>query len=442
MTTRRWTAVADAGGPGAPPLYLAGARLIDGSGTNPGPRPQAVLVADGRIAAVAPEPDLPCPDGAIRWDARGLTVMPGMIDCHDHLASPEGSWAQRAQVSPTLAVLQTARVLRDTLRSGFTTIRDAGGLDAGMREGAESGLIAGPRLRISVNLLCQTGGHNDHRLPSGIERDFPKLPGLPDGRCDGPADCRRKVREMVMAGADWVKFCTTGGISSRVGGPLVPQFSPEEVRAIVDTAHRAGLPAMVHAYGGEGVDMALEAEVDSVEHGAALTEAQIARMVRQGTWLVPTFAVFREVVAIRDRDPALLPEQVPARAAQLSRQQADSFPKALAAGVRIALGTDLGPFRHRGNAVEFGLMVAAGMTPMQAILAGTRDAAACLGLADEVGQLRPGYRADLIALRGDPLADIRVLEDTARLRLVLKDGVAALDRGPLPEAAGQARHAG
>lgn len=427
-------AEAGAGGPGAPPLYLAGARLIDGSGQDRGHRPHALVVAEGRIAAVAPEAELPCPDGALRWDARGLTAMPGLIDCHDHLASPEGSWAQRAQVPPTLAVLQTARILGDTLRTGFTTIRDAGGLDAGMKAGVESGLIPGPRLRISVNLLCQTGGHNDHRLPAGIERDFPRLPGLPDGRCDGPEDCRRKVREMVMAGADWIKFCTTGGISSRIGGPLVPQFSPEEVRAIVDTAHRAGLPAMVHAYGGEGVEMALEAGVDSLEHGAALTEPQIGRVVRQGTWLVPTFAVFREVLAIRDRDPALLPEQVPARAAQLLRRQAESFPRALAAGVRIALGTDLGPFRHRGNAVEFCLMVEAGMTPMQAILAGTRDAAACLGLGEEVGQLRPGFRADLIALEGDPLNDIRVLEDTARLRLVLKDGVAALDRGPLAAA--------
>ncbi|MFT8244920.1 amidohydrolase family protein [Roseomonas sp. BN140053] len=402
--------------------YIAGARLLDGTGTDHGDRPSALLTDGQRIAAVAPEAELDCPADAVRLDAAGLTLMPGMIDCHDHLAAIGGSWGQRAQISPTLGVLTVAQTLHEMLLTGFTSVRDAGGLDAGMKQAVERGMIPGPRLQISVNLLCQTGGHNHHIEPAGIDRDFPKLPYLPDGICDGPDACRRKTREMIFAGADWVKFCTTGGISSRTGGPLVCQFSREEVRAIVDTAHTAGKPAMVHAYGGEGVDIALEAGVDSIEHGAALTEAQIERMAAQGTWLVPTFAVFRKVLAIQAADPAALPDYVARKARDLLERQAESFPKAVAAGLKIALGTDLGPFQHNRNAVEFGHMVEGGMTPMQAIVAGTGAAADCIGLGDRVGRLRPGMLADLLLVDGDPLQDIRVLEDPARLRLIMQDG--------------------
>jgi imidazolonepropionase-like amidohydrolase len=403
-------------------LHISNARLIDGTGVDRGDRPYALLIDGPMITAVAPDAELPCPADATAINAAGMTVMPGMIDCHDHIASQSGNWRQRAQVPPTLVVLNTAKTLHDTLMSGFTSIRDAGGLDLGLKMGVESGLIPGPRLKISVNLIYQTGGHHDTRELAGIDRDFSRLPGLPSGVCDGVDACRRTVREMIFWGADWVKFCTTGGISSRSGGPLICQFSAEEVRAIVETAHAAGKPAMVHAYGGAGIDIALDAGVDSIEHGAALTEPQIERMVKQGTWLVPTFAVFKKVLEIERADPSALPAYIPRKARELLELQAVSFPRAVAAGVKIAMGTDLGPFEHFRNAVEFGHMVEGGMTPMQAIVAGTSKAAECIGLGDQVGVLRAGMLADLLLVDGDPTRDIRLLEDVSRIRLVMRDG--------------------
>ena len=406
----------------APAWHVSNARLVDGTDFDHEDRPYSLIVDDGRISAVGPSSDLVRPDGAVTIDARGMTLMPGMIDCHDHLANFPEPWRDRAQISPSLAVLKVARTLADTLLSGFTSIRDAGGLDSGLKRGAELGLIPSPRLQISVNLLSQTGGHNDTMEPAGIEKDFPRLPGVPSGVCDGIEDCRRKTRQMIAAGADWVKFCTTGGISSRIGGPLTCQFSLEEVRAIVDTAHTAGKPAMCHAYGGAGVDIALAAGVDSLEHGAALTESQIETMVRQGTWLVPTFAVYRKVLALAHVSPDALPDYIPRKARDLVERQAVSFGLALRAGVKIALGTDLGGMEHLRNAVEFGHMVEAGMTPLQAIAAGTGQAARCIGLGDDVGLLRPGMLADLILVDGDPRRNVRILEDSRNIKLVMQGG--------------------
>lgn len=409
---------ADAG-----PFYIFGAKLIDGTGVDTADRPFALLIEGRCLETVAPQSEFPCPDGAVPLDATGMTVMPGMIDCHDHLSIIEATWRQRAQIPPTLAVLLTAKTLHETLMTGFTAVRDAGGLDLGLKLAAEDKLIPSPRLKISVNIISQTGGHNHHVEPAGIDRDFPKLPGMLDCVCDGPEQCRRKAREMIFAGADWVKFCTTGGIASRIGGPLIPQFSPPEVQAIVDTAHTAGKPAMCHAYGGDGVDFALDAGVDSLEHGTALNDRQIEKMVKRGTWLVPTFAVFRKVLDIQARDPSALPAYMPRKAAELLELQATSFPKAMQAGIKIALGTDLGPFQHKRNAVEFSHMVDAGMTSMQAIVAGTRMAAECIGLGAEVGVLRPGMLADLLVINGNPLDDVRILQDASRISLIMQDGI-------------------
>ena len=328
---------------------------------------------------------------------------------------------ERAQIPPTLAVFETARVFHDTLLGGCTSVRDASGVDLGMKLAVERGLIPGPRLRISVVILSQLGGHNDHTEPAGIDSRFPHLATIPSGICDGVDACRRKVREVIRAGADWIKIATTGGVGTPIGGPLLRQFSAEEVRAIVDTAHAAGKPVMSHAYGGEGVKICLDAGVDSIEHGAALDETLIEQMARQGTWLVPTFTVLRKVVALGERVPSPVPEYMPRKARALVEMQRASFPRALAAGVKIAMGTDAGGFGHGKNAGELKYMVAAGMTPMQAIVASTQMGAACMGL-DDVGTLRAGMFADLLVVDGDPLEDVTVLEDRARLRLIMKDG--------------------
>jgi imidazolonepropionase-like amidohydrolase len=407
--------------------YYYNAFLIDGSG-QPVPEEPAAMVVEGRhIRAVAPQSQLACPEQAEKTDLRGMTLMPGMADCHDHLADLEGGMQQRAGIPPSLAVFLAAEAFQKTLLGGFTAIRDASGVDLGMKMAVERGLIAGPRLKISVVILSQFGGHNDHTEAAGINSHFPWLQGIPSGICDGPDECRKKTREVIRAGADWVKIATTGGVGTPIGGPLIRQFSPEEVQVIVDTAHAAGKPVMSHAYGGEGVKICLDAGVDSIEHGAALDDALIAQMAKQGTWLVPTFTVLRRVVAISEQNPQALPEYMPRKARLLLEHQAESFRKALSAGLKIALGTDGGGFGHGHNAGELAYLVEAGMTPMQALVAATRMGTTCMGLGNETGVLRAGRLADFLGVDGNPLEDVRILEDRNRLRLIVKDGVTYKD---------------
>ena len=272
-------------------------------------------------------------------------------------------------------------------------------------------------------ILSQFGGHNDHTEPAGIDSNFPWLATIPSGICDGVDECRKKVREVVRAGADWIKIATTGGVGTPIGGPLVRQFSFEEVRMIVDTAHAAGKPVMSHAYGGEGVKICLDAGVDSIEHGALLDEAIIEQMVRQGTWLVPTFTVLRRIVELGKMNPSPLPSYMLPKALDLLKHQADSFQKAYKAGVNMAMGTDLGSFGHGQNAGELEYLVEAGLTPMQAIVMATQMGAQCMGLGEQVGVLKEGMLADLIVVDQNPLLDVSVLKNQDALRLVMKDGV-------------------
>jgi imidazolonepropionase-like amidohydrolase len=403
-------------------LYFYNARLIDGTGQKVPDEPYAIVVSGPLIKAVAPQTQLPCPQEADQIDLLGKTLMPGLIDCHDHLANMEGGMVARAAIPPSLAVIKTAGIFYDTLLGGFTAVRDAGGVDLGMKLAVDQGLIPGPRLKISVNIISQFGGHNDQTEPAGINSDYPVLPGVPDCICDGVDGCRHKVREMVRAGADWIKICTTGGVGSPTGGPLIRQFSPEEVQVMVDTAHAAGKPVMSHAYGGEGVKICLDAGVDSIEHGAALDDSLIEQMVRQGTWLVPTFTVLRKIVEIGKQVPCPIPDYIPRKAHTLLDQQVVSFKKALAARVKMALGTDGGGFGHGQNAIELSYLVAAGMSPMQAIVAATSMGSQCMGLGDKVGVLREDMLADLLVVDGDPLLDINIMQDRSKLLLIMKDG--------------------
>ncbi len=403
--------------------YYHNTFLIDGSGQEPSKAPAAMLVEGNRIRAVGLESQLPCPEGAEPVNLGGRTLMPGMADCHDHLADLEGGMQQRAAIPPSLAVFLAAELFEKTLLGGFTAIRDASGVDLGMKMAVERGLIPGPRLKISVVILSQFGGHNDHTEAAGINTHFPWLQGIPSGICDGPDECRKKTREVIRAGADWIKIATTGGVGTPIGGPLIRQFSPEEVQIIVDTAHAAGKPVMSHAYGGEGVKICLDAGVDSIEHGAALDDDLIEQMVKQGAWLVPTFTVLRRIVAISEQNPLALPDYMPLKARMLLEHQAESFRQALQAGVKIALGTDGGGFGHGHNAGELAYLVEAGMTPMQALVAATSMGAQCMGLGGETGLLRAGMLADFLVVDGNPLQDVRILEDRSRLRMIVKDGI-------------------
>ena len=404
---------------------LLGATLIDGTGAAPVPD-AAVLINDGRITAAGPRRAVSWPADAEVIDLSGLTLLPGLIDCHDHLASHGYGLPQRWGLQEPLSTvhMRTASVLQQTLATGYTTIRDAAGLDGGFKLAVEEGLIAGPRLMLAVNIISPTGGLGDRVSPSGHDCCVVLDPMLPPSVANGTHEVQQVVRAMARAGADVIKCATTGGASSRPGhGPKDIAFTKDEMRALVEESHALGRRVMCHALGGPGLRMAIEAGVDSIEHGCYLDEDPelIPMMAERGTFFVPTLTVYvfhREVSAphVRARGRDLYPHHIA------------SLQKALAAGVKIVAGTDAGGHEHNINAQELRYMVEAGLSPMQALQAATGWAAECLGLEGEVGTVTPGKRADLVAVDGNPLQNITVLQDVQRIKLVLKGGDVCVDR--------------
>ena len=404
---------------------LTGATLIDGTGAAPVPD-AAVVIEDGRVTEAGPRAALAWPADAEVIDARGRTVIPGLIDAHDHLASHGYALATRWGLDEpaSTAHLRTARVLADTLAMGYTTVRDAGGLDAGFRLAVEQGLIPGPRLVLGLQIISPTGGIGDRVSPSGHGCCGAYDPLLPDSVANGPDAVRDVVRRLVRAGADVIKTATTGGASSRPGhGPLDAAFSPVEMEALVTESHALGRRVMCHALGGPGLLTALEAGVDSVEHGCYLDEdpTLLNRMAVQGTFFVPTLTVY----VYHRESPA---PHVRERARALHAHHVASVQRALERGVPIAAGTDAGGHGHPRNALELKYLVEAGLSPMQALRAGTQWAARCLGLDREIGTLEKGRQADLVVVDGNPLDDVTVLLDPARIELVLKSGAICADR--------------
>jgi imidazolonepropionase-like amidohydrolase len=314
-----------------------------------------------------------------------------------------------------LLAAETVAALRTTLEVGCTTARDLGGLDAGFREAVNQGLIPGPRLQCSLTIVSPTNGIADPTTAQGLAS--PVVPGLPAPGCNGPYEARAKVREVLRAGADVIKIASTGGVSSPKVDPRRQLFTREEVEAIVDEAHMAGVPVVCHALGGPGLLMAVQAGVDTVEHGGWLTQEVAAEMARRGTWYVPTFAVYRWHGTIG-------PEFKQVRARGMREDHLKSFTLARRSGVKIAMGTDLGGYGYGETALELELLVEAGLSAAEAIEVSTRRSAECMRIDGEVGTLVAGKQADLIVVDGDPLADIGVLRrQRASLALVMKGGV-------------------
>ena len=404
---------------------LTGATLIDGTGA--APVADAVIVIDGeRIAAAGPRQGLSWPGDAEIVDVRGKTIIPGLIDAHDHMASRGYALATRFGLDEpaSTAHLRTARALAEALGMGYTTIRDGGGLDAGFKLAIEQGLIPGPRLVLSIQIISPTGGIGDRVSPSGHTCCAVYDPLLPNCVGNGPDEVRDVVRTMVRAGADVIKTATTGGASSRAGhGPRDAAFSLQEMQALTTESHALGRRVMCHALGGPGLSMALVAGVDSIEHGCYLDEEPelMARMAAQGTFLVPTLTVY-----VYHRESAS--PHVRARAIELYPHHVASVRRALELGVPIAAGTDAGGHGHPKNALELQYLVEAGLTPMQALQAATQWAARCLGLERELGTLEKGRLADLVVVDGNPLDDVKILLEPARIALVLKGGAVCADR--------------
>jgi len=404
---------------------LTGATLIDGTGA--APVPDAAVMIDGdRITAAGPRLAVSAPANAEILDVRGRTIIPGLIDAHDHLASHGYALATRWGLDEpaSTAHLRTARVLAETLAMGYTTVRDGGGLDAGFKLAVEHGLIPGPRLVLGIQIVSPTGGIGDRVSPSGHGCCAVNDPLLPESVANGPDEVREVVRTMVRAGADVIKTATTGGASSRPGhGPLDAAFSLQEMQALVAESHALDRRVMCHALGGPGLRTALEAGVDSIEHGCYLDEEPtlMAKMAAQGTFFVPTLTVY-----VYHRESAS--PHVRARAVALHSHHVASVQRAIELGVPIAAGTDAGGHGHPNNALELKHLVEAGLTPMQALRSATLWAAQCLGLGRELGTIEKGRLADLVVVNGSPLSDVTVLLDAARIELVLKSGAVCADR--------------
>lgn len=360
-------------------------------------------------------------------DAGGGTILPGFIDTHVHLVL-EGVNLARDMATPfSMKFYNSVKHMRRTLDAGVTSVRDAGGADAGLKQAVEDGVVPGPRVQISIAVLTITGGHVDFWMRSG--NTFHLLmphPGLPDGRCDGVDDVRRKVREVLRAGAEVIKICSTGGVLSPTDHPDFTQFSPEELEVIVrEAAYRRGTKVMAHAQGSEGIMNALRAGVHSIEHGIYLDDEAIALMLERGTFLVPTLLAPLAVLEAGEEGGVSKVQLDKAR--EVLESHRESIGRAHKAGVRIAMGTDAGVMNHGTNLREMGLMVNIGMTPMEAIEATTRVAAECLGWDDRIGTVQPGKLADIVIAGTDPLADIRSLENTDNIVLVMKDGEVVKD---------------
>jgi imidazolonepropionase-like amidohydrolase len=381
---------------GVTKTVFRGGRVFDGTGADPGEAD--VVVEDGRIVDVGPDLDA---DDAV--DVAGRHLIPGMFDCHIHVAGTYDDFDETAVMHRpfSYAFFRIPETLLTILRRGITTVRDAAGADLGVKRAVEDGVLVGPRMQISVQMLSMTGGHADATLPSGGVSPWGVVyPGMPSGVCDGVAGVEAKVREVVAAGADVIKIASSGGFLSPLDDPNLPHFTEYEVATIVRTAGDLGRWVMSHAHGAEGIKRAVRAGVRSIEHGTYLDEEGIELMLERGTWLVPTLTAGDTTDDIAN-NPAV-PEPVRAKMRGLGRPELDAFRRAADAGVKVAMGTDCPVAPHGTNLRELQLMAEHGFTPAQALVAATSSAAELMGLDDRLGTIEPGKLADLVVVDGDP----------------------------------------
>ena len=409
----------------APPAvtYIQAGTLLD----RPGQAPRGattIIVRDGKIVAlrdgfVAPEA------GATLVDLRTAFVMPGMVDMHVHLWGIGGD-PMRARLEAMTRdrfddEMTAVANARQTLAAGFTSVRDLGGDPRGiraLRDAIDAGAIEGPSITNAGEMISVTGGHGDGG--NGLAEEFADMVhGREVNVCNGPDDCRRAVRAQVALGARVIKFAATGGVLSNVSGGLGRAMTPDEMRAIIDTAHMLGRKVAAHSHATEGTRAALEAGVDSIEHGTFLDDETIRLFKAKGAYLVPT--EIAPVAALAQARGGALPAATIVKAESAATAMAASHRRAYAAGVKVAFGTDTGVSKHGDNATEFALLVQNGLTPAQAIAAATSGAADLLG-RDDIGTLAPGKTADIIAVRGSPLDDVNRL---TQVDFVMHRGVVA-----------------
>jgi imidazolonepropionase-like amidohydrolase len=390
---------------------------------------QSLVVRNGRVERVedgfltASDLGTQGPVGIVNLSSS--FVLPGLIDLHTHITGELGpdSKIRAVTLTPVDHALNGVVFLRRTLEAGFTTIRNTGGdpeVMFSLRRGVEEGKVAGPTVFAAGAGISGTGGHADNH---GFLEEILDL-YQSSGICDGANDCRRAVRTQVKRGSDWIKITATGGVLSETAAGVGQQLFADELGAIVETAGMMGRKVAAHAHGTDGINAALRAGVATIEHGTYGDDSSFALFKETGAYLVPTILA-GVTVAKMASESDFMPAPIKAKALEVGPQMIEMVRQAHAAGVKIAFGTDSGVSRHGDNAREFGLMVEAGMTEMEAIVAATVTAAEVLGIAGEVGTLEPGRRADLIATSKSPLENVGELMD---IRLVMKGGEVYSDR--------------
>ena len=400
-------------------VTIRSARVIDGTGRT---IDRATVVIRGdRIAAVGPDRDLSLPRGTTRVDGRGLTLLPGLIDCHVHLclgAEPDVVGAVTKE-TPALTLLKSSRAARETLEAGFTTVRDVGSRDHSifsMQEAISTGLVPGPRIVAAGLAICMIGGHARF-IGQEVE---------------GAEQVRAAVRAQIAAGATVIKVIASGGVLTPGTSPDQAQMTQEELRAAVEEAQRAGRKVAAHAHGSSGMKNAVRAGVHSIEHATLMDNEAAALMKQRGVFMVPTLSALATTAACRLG--CGIPDSALEKAKAMTKRHAVSFKNALRDGIPIAMGTDAGtPFNFHGeNAQELERMVAFGMSPMEAIVASTSAAARLIGIQDRVGTIEKGKLADLILFEGNPLRRIDLLRDRGRIVGVMQSG--KFVSGPLAQA--------
>ena len=402
---------------------ISGGLVIDGTGAAP-EQNQTLHIQAGKILSREASNSQTNPQDTQRIDASCYTVMPGFIDCHAHLSYHEYDLEKRLTTPASLIAIRTLDNLRRVLHAGVTTVREAGGLDAGFKIAINEGLIEGPDLCLSLIVMAQTGALWDLSLTTGAKLNTEGMQDRPYHYLNGVDNLREKSRELLFAGADVLNISTTGSIH-RSGGKI-PQamFTPEEIETVVAEAKNAGKYVMAHVDGGPGVANAINAGVRSVDHPYYLSDADIELLLKKDTFLVPTLACNYGILKTAERYPdAGVHSNAIVAAKRIIEIHEEGFSRAAAAGVKMAMGSDSFGWFQADNLLELELMVKSGYTPLQAICAGTWHAAECLGIYDRTGSLEVGKDADMIVVEGNPLDDIGVLTNPDNIKLVLKKGI-------------------